>query len=180
MSATTKKILVVDDASFMRTVLKDIIKGNGLAHEVIEAGDGALGNSQGNAPDPRTGGGPCDFQVTGEIFLHGPGDVDGQHRRNRLNGFRLRTGEQGYRARDSIFTEIQVVFRQLQWIPVRINSHHFCPYRREGRGVYPKQTQGLGVESRSLKRLKTKRENRKQKQQISPRTAHNVVSKIHK
>ena len=43
MSATTKKILVVDDASFMRTVLKDIIRGNGLAHEVIEAGDGVDG-----------------------------------------------------------------------------------------------------------------------------------------
>ncbi|HET8719410.1 MAG TPA: response regulator [Candidatus Nitrosotenuis sp.] len=43
MSAPPKKILVVDDASFMRTVLKDIIKGNGLAHEVIEAGDGVEG-----------------------------------------------------------------------------------------------------------------------------------------
>ena len=43
MSASIKKILVVDDASFMRTVLKDIIKGNGLAHEIIEAGDGVEG-----------------------------------------------------------------------------------------------------------------------------------------
>jgi two-component system chemotaxis response regulator CheY len=43
MSYGAKKILVVDDASFMRTVLKDIIKGNGLASEVIEAGDGVEG-----------------------------------------------------------------------------------------------------------------------------------------
>lgn len=43
MSYGIKKILVVDDASFMRTVLKDIIKGNGLATEVIEAGDGVEG-----------------------------------------------------------------------------------------------------------------------------------------
>lgn len=43
MSYAAKKILVVDDASFMRTVLKDIIKGNGLATEVIEAGDGVEG-----------------------------------------------------------------------------------------------------------------------------------------
>ena len=38
-----KKILIVDDASFMRTVLKDIVKGNGLATEVIEAADGVEG-----------------------------------------------------------------------------------------------------------------------------------------
>ncbi len=43
MSYAPKKILVVDDASFMRTVLKDIIKGNGLATEIIEAGDGVEG-----------------------------------------------------------------------------------------------------------------------------------------
>jgi two-component system chemotaxis response regulator CheY len=43
MSYGAKKILVVDDASFMRTVLKDIIKGNGLAAEIIEAGDGVEG-----------------------------------------------------------------------------------------------------------------------------------------
>lgn len=43
MSYGVKKILVVDDASFMRTVLKDIIKGNGLATEIIEAGDGVEG-----------------------------------------------------------------------------------------------------------------------------------------
>jgi len=43
MSYSAKKILVVDDASFMRTVLKDIVKGNGLATEVIEAADGIEG-----------------------------------------------------------------------------------------------------------------------------------------
>ncbi|HXG13633.1 MAG TPA: response regulator [Candidatus Nitrosotenuis sp.] len=43
MSYGAKKILVVDDASFMRTVLKDIIKGNGLASEIIEAADGVEG-----------------------------------------------------------------------------------------------------------------------------------------
>ncbi|MBI5146757.1 MAG: response regulator [Thaumarchaeota archaeon] len=39
----TKKILIVDDASFMRTLLRDIVKGNGLATEIIEAGDGVEG-----------------------------------------------------------------------------------------------------------------------------------------
>ncbi len=34
------KILVVDDASFMRTVLKDILRSNGLASDIIEAPDG--------------------------------------------------------------------------------------------------------------------------------------------
>lgn len=43
MSVAASKILVVDDASFMRTVLKDIIKSNGLATEIIEAGDGVDG-----------------------------------------------------------------------------------------------------------------------------------------
>ncbi|MBM2852278.1 MAG: chemotaxis protein CheY [Candidatus Nitrosotenuis sp.] len=43
MSYSAKKILIVDDASFMRTVLKDIVKGNGLATEVIEAADGVEG-----------------------------------------------------------------------------------------------------------------------------------------
>jgi len=43
MSTASSKILVVDDASFMRTVLKDIIKSNGLASEIIEAGDGVDG-----------------------------------------------------------------------------------------------------------------------------------------
>ena len=37
------KILIVDDASFMRTLLKDIIKSNGLASEIFEAGDGIEG-----------------------------------------------------------------------------------------------------------------------------------------
>ena len=37
---STAKILVVDDASFMRVVLKDIIKSNGLASEIYEAADG--------------------------------------------------------------------------------------------------------------------------------------------
>jgi len=35
-----QRILIVDDASFMRTVLKDIIKSNGLAAEIMEAADG--------------------------------------------------------------------------------------------------------------------------------------------
>ena len=35
-----QRILVVDDAAFMRTVLKDIIKKNGLASEILEAADG--------------------------------------------------------------------------------------------------------------------------------------------
>jgi two-component system chemotaxis response regulator CheY len=34
------KILIADDASFMRTVLKDILKSNGLATDIIEAPDG--------------------------------------------------------------------------------------------------------------------------------------------
>ncbi len=37
------RILIVDDASFMRNVLKDIIKSNGLASEIFEAGDGIEG-----------------------------------------------------------------------------------------------------------------------------------------
>jgi len=37
------KILIIDDASFMRSVLKDIIKSNGLASEIFEAGDGIEG-----------------------------------------------------------------------------------------------------------------------------------------
>ena len=37
------KMLIVDDASFMRTVLKDILKSNGLASEIYEAGDGIEG-----------------------------------------------------------------------------------------------------------------------------------------
>jgi two-component system chemotaxis response regulator CheY len=42
-STSAKKILIVDDASFMRVVLRDIIKGNGLASEIIEASDGVEG-----------------------------------------------------------------------------------------------------------------------------------------
>ena len=38
-----QRILVVDDASFMRTVLKDIIVKNGLASEILEATDGVEG-----------------------------------------------------------------------------------------------------------------------------------------
>ena len=34
------KILIVDDASFMRTVLKDILKSNGLCNDTVEAADG--------------------------------------------------------------------------------------------------------------------------------------------
>ena len=37
------RILIVDDASFMRNVLKDIIKSNGLASEIFEAADGIEG-----------------------------------------------------------------------------------------------------------------------------------------
>ncbi len=37
------RILIVDDASFMRSVLKDIIKSNGLASEIFEAEDGIEG-----------------------------------------------------------------------------------------------------------------------------------------
>ena len=40
MSEKEKKILIVDDAAFMRQVLKDIIKANGLAISTLEAGDG--------------------------------------------------------------------------------------------------------------------------------------------
>ena len=39
----SSSILIVDDAHFMRTVLKDIIKKNGLATEVFEAKDGVEG-----------------------------------------------------------------------------------------------------------------------------------------
>ena len=43
MSNYSCKILIVDDASFMRTLLKDIVRTNGLASEVFEAGDGVEG-----------------------------------------------------------------------------------------------------------------------------------------
>ena len=36
-------MLIVDAASFMRTVLKDIVKSNGLASEILEASDGIEG-----------------------------------------------------------------------------------------------------------------------------------------
>lgn len=36
------KALIVDDAVFMRVVLKDILIQNGLASEVFEAGDGIM------------------------------------------------------------------------------------------------------------------------------------------
>ncbi|KAF6243118.1 two-component system response regulator [Nitrosopumilus sp. b1] len=43
MSSRAPKFLIVDDASFMRTLLKDIVKKNGLAGEILEAGDGVEG-----------------------------------------------------------------------------------------------------------------------------------------
>ena len=43
MSSGGCKVLIVDDASFMRTVLKDIVRSNGLASEILEAGDGVEG-----------------------------------------------------------------------------------------------------------------------------------------
>lgn len=39
-SRANTKILVVDDALFMRTILKDILQANGFTN-IIEAGDGA-------------------------------------------------------------------------------------------------------------------------------------------
>ena len=42
-SGVAQKVLIVDDASFMRAVLKDIIKSNGLASEIYEAADGVEG-----------------------------------------------------------------------------------------------------------------------------------------
>ena len=43
VSGIAHRILIVDDASFMRNVLKDIIKTNGLASEIFEASDGVEG-----------------------------------------------------------------------------------------------------------------------------------------
>lgn len=43
MSSAGCKVLIVDDASFMRTVLKDIVRSNGLASAILEAGDGVDG-----------------------------------------------------------------------------------------------------------------------------------------
>jgi two-component system chemotaxis response regulator CheY len=40
MSLGGAKILVVDDASFMRVVLKDLLVSNGFVSEIYEAGDG--------------------------------------------------------------------------------------------------------------------------------------------
>jgi len=37
------KILIIDDAKFMRSLLKDILKSNGLATEIFEASDGIEG-----------------------------------------------------------------------------------------------------------------------------------------
>ena len=46
-------ILIADDTVFMRTVLKGIIKKNGIAKEIIEADDGidAVKKFQANKPD---------------------------------------------------------------------------------------------------------------------------------
>jgi len=53
MSKRGCTVLIVDDASFMRTVLRDIVKSNGLASQIIEAGDGVEGvkNYQKYRPD---------------------------------------------------------------------------------------------------------------------------------
>ena len=53
MSNRGCRILIVDDASFMRTVLKDIVRANGLASQIIEAADGVEGvrNYQKYKPD---------------------------------------------------------------------------------------------------------------------------------
>ena len=53
MSKRGCTVLIVDDASFMRTVLRDIVKTNGLASQIIEAGDGVEGvkNYQKYRPD---------------------------------------------------------------------------------------------------------------------------------
>ncbi|MGI0101517.1 MAG: response regulator [Nitrosotalea sp.] len=42
MSTSATKILIVDDASFMRVVLKDILVSHGLVSQVYEAGDGLV------------------------------------------------------------------------------------------------------------------------------------------
>jgi two-component system chemotaxis response regulator CheY len=42
MSSRAPVIMVVDDARFMRQVLIDIIKTNGLSREIVEAVDGML------------------------------------------------------------------------------------------------------------------------------------------
>jgi two-component system, chemotaxis family, chemotaxis protein CheY len=40
MSTSATKILIVDDASFMRVVLRDILVSHGLVSQIYEAGDG--------------------------------------------------------------------------------------------------------------------------------------------
>lgn len=40
------KVLIIDDASFMRTLLKDIIKSNGLSENILEADNGVDGVKQ--------------------------------------------------------------------------------------------------------------------------------------
>ncbi len=39
-TSSATKVLIVDDASFMRVVLKDILVSHGLVSQVYEAGDG--------------------------------------------------------------------------------------------------------------------------------------------
>lgn len=43
MSSVTCKVLIVDDALFMRQVLKDILRSNGIDCEILEASDGVEG-----------------------------------------------------------------------------------------------------------------------------------------
>ena len=43
MSSVTCKVLIVDDALFMRQVLKDILRSNGIDGEILEASDGMEG-----------------------------------------------------------------------------------------------------------------------------------------
>lgn len=43
MSSVTCKVLIVDDALFMRQVLKDILRSNGINGEILEASDGVEG-----------------------------------------------------------------------------------------------------------------------------------------
>lgn len=54
-SRGSTKILVVDDALFMRTILKDILSSNGFTN-ILEAGDGAaaIDMYRKNRPDITT------------------------------------------------------------------------------------------------------------------------------
>ncbi|MEM2141006.1 MAG: response regulator [Nitrososphaera sp.] len=54
-SRSSTKILVVDDALFMRTILKDILNSNGFTN-ILEAGDGAaaIDMYRKNKPDITT------------------------------------------------------------------------------------------------------------------------------